>query len=148
MDEELVWEASPSQAVNAGTYILCALFCWLIIPLIWGLWRWLEVRSTRYQLSTERLRMVSGVFSRRFEEVELYRIRDTAYAEPFWLRLFGAGNIELRSSDASTPFLVLWAVPDGEAVRQQIRRQVETARRRQRIRSLEVAEMDYGYPEP
>src|SRR6185369_9630109 len=91
--EQVIWEGSSSQVRNLHIYILCALFCWLIVPLIWGIVKWIQLRSRRYELTTQRVRIRQGVFSKRTDELELYRVKDSTVFEPFWQRLFGVGSI-------------------------------------------------------
>ena len=39
--------------------------------------RYLETRFTRFEITSERIRITTGVLSRRMEELELYRVKDT-----------------------------------------------------------------------
>lgn len=133
--EETVWEGSPSQAVNFSLYLSCIPLFFLIFPLIWAIWRMIEIRCVRYELTTERLRLTSGVFNRRVDDIELYRVRETALIEPFLLRLFDRGNIEVVAADATTPVVYLKGICAPDEVREQIRTQVERTRLRHRVRN-------------
>jgi uncharacterized membrane protein YdbT with pleckstrin-like domain len=137
-EEQRLWKGSPSQVVNLGTYLLCLLLFWLVVPLLYALWRWIDTRLTEYELTSQRLVFRSGIFNRKTEEIELYRVRDSSLDEPLLLRLFGAGNVVLYATDSSTPTLVLQAVKQAEEVRQKLRAAVETARDQKRVRSLET----------
>jgi uncharacterized membrane protein YdbT with pleckstrin-like domain len=109
--EEVIWSGSSSQVRNLHIYLLCALFCWLIIPIFYAIWKWIELRSRHYELTTQRVRIRPGIFSKRTDELELYRVKDTTILEPFWQRIFGLGNIVITTNDASTPSLTLEALP-------------------------------------
>lgn len=74
-EERTVWLGTPSQILNLGSFILLGLFFWLVIPLFVILWKWLVVKNTKYELTTERLRMRHGVFNKHTDELELYRVR-------------------------------------------------------------------------
>ena len=137
-EEQGLWKGSPSQVVNLGTYLLCLLLCWLVVPIFYALWRWIDTRMTEYELTSQRLVLSSGVFNRRTEEIELYRVRDTSLDEPLLLRLFGAGIVVVFATDSSTPSFVLRAVRGASAVRQKLRAAVEVARDQKRVRSLET----------
>jgi uncharacterized membrane protein YdbT with pleckstrin-like domain len=137
-EEQSLWKGSPSQAVNLGTYLLCLLLFWLVVPLFYALWRWVDTRLTGYELTSQRLVFRSGVFNRKTEEIELYRLRDSSLDEPLLLRLFGAGNIVLYATDASSPTLVLRAVKGAAVVRQKLRAAVEAVREQKRVRSIEA----------
>ncbi len=136
-EETIVWKGSPSQAINFGTYTLCVLLSPLIVPIFIFIWKWLEVRATIYELTNERLKMTSGLFTKKFEEIELYRVRDISMVQPFWYRLFGAGNITLLTADVSTPDVILEAIPDPLTVREHLRQAVETVRQRKQVRTVE-----------
>ena len=137
-EEQSLWRGSPSQAVNLGAYVLCLLLCWLVLPVLYALWRWIETHLTEYELTSQRLVLRRGVFNRKTDEVELYRVRDSSLDEPLFLRLFGAGNVVISATDASTPILLLRAVKGAADVRQKLRAAVEAVREQKRVRSIET----------
>jgi uncharacterized membrane protein YdbT with pleckstrin-like domain len=137
-DENLVWQGRPSQWTNLGVYVFCALTFWAIVPILYAGWRYLVTRCVRYEVTTERVSVETGVLSRRLEELELYRVKDTAFDQPLLLRLVGLGNVILRSSDRSDPELVLRALPDGRQLRENIRGATEKMRERKRVRELDI----------
>ena len=136
--EDSVWTGSPSQIVNAPAFAVCALLCWLVVPIFIALWKWLVVRSTRYELTTERLRLRDGVLNKRLDEIELYRVRDYRLEQPFFLRLFSLGNVIIRTTDNTNPLVILRAVPHGENVLELVRRHVEDCRTKKNVRALDM----------
>src|SRR6266403_1690212 len=83
MPEETVWRGTSSQWKNFGLYILCALFCWLIVPIFIALARYLQTKNKVYELTTERLKITEGVFSKVSDTLELYRVKDLETRQPF-----------------------------------------------------------------
>jgi uncharacterized membrane protein YdbT with pleckstrin-like domain len=138
--ERPLWSASPSQILNLGAFVGWGLLFWLVIPLFIILWRWLEVRAMRYELSTERLKIRHGVLNKKMDELELYRVRDYKFEQPFFLRLFGLGNVLLTTADKSNPMVTIRAIRDGEALREQIRNAVEACRVSKRVRDIALDE--------
>ncbi len=136
-EEKEVWFGNPSQVVNLGTFILLGLFFWLVIPLLVILWKWLAIKNTKYELTTERLKTRHGVLNKKTDELELYRVRDYNYEQPFFLRLFSLGNIILQTSDKSHPEVVLRAIPNGEELREKLRTHVEACRMKKRVREVD-----------
>jgi uncharacterized membrane protein YdbT with pleckstrin-like domain len=153
--ESTIWSGSPSQWLNVGWFFFCAVASVaivvvavrisrplvaiaVIIPAIVALAKWLRVRSTRIEVTTERIVTTVGVFSRHRWDMELYRVKDTTLYEPFLLRLVGRANIALVSSDRSSPTLTLPALPDAEALRQKIRTHVERLRVRRGVREMDM----------
>jgi membrane protein YdbS with pleckstrin-like domain len=64
MAEETIWRGTSAQWKNFGVYILCALFCWLIVPIFIAPARYLQTKNKVYELTTERLKITAGVFRR------------------------------------------------------------------------------------
>ena len=138
--EQPVWTGSPSQVLNLLVYIVCALLCWLIVPIFYAIWKWLVLKNIRYALTTERLKLREGVLNKRLDEIELYRVRDYSLEQPLVLRLFGLSNITLRTADPSQPVVVLRAIKNGEFVLEQLRKYVEAARVKKRVLPLDLAQ--------
>jgi uncharacterized membrane protein YdbT with pleckstrin-like domain len=153
-EERPVWSGTPSQWTNFLPFLFCtALGIASIVvanntaePLWWigvglaviiAFIYWVRVATTRINVTTERIGTATGVFTRRRRDMELYRVKDTTLHEPFFLRLVGLANIEVNSSDKSTPFLVLPAIRDAEALRQQLRAHVERMRMNRRVREID-----------
>lgn len=137
--ESLIWTGSPSHIANLGAFIVCGLLFWLIFPLLIILWKWLENRCTKYELTTERFRISHGVLSRRTDELELYRVKDTTFDQPFFLRLFALANILITSSDEGTPLTAIKAIPanDAKSLRETLRNNVERLRLRKGVRQVD-----------
>jgi uncharacterized membrane protein YdbT with pleckstrin-like domain len=154
-EEYVVWEGRPSQVIHLPVFFLCGLLALAVVPIVeFPKWRvllslavvpiaiafgkWLEVRCTSYQLTSERLRVGSGVLSRTIDELELYRVKDTRFHQPLPLRLFGLANLTLTTSDRSDPVILLHAIRDAAAVREKIRTHVEQVRVSKGVREVEV----------
>jgi uncharacterized membrane protein YdbT with pleckstrin-like domain len=134
-EERVVWRGSPCQWENFEVFLVCGL---LPVLLPYALWRWLVTRCTHYEVTSERLVHEYGVLNKRVEELELYRVKDTAFDQPFWLRLVGLGHVVLRTSDRSDPVFVIRAVREGRALRENLRSLVEKLREKKGVRELDV----------
>jgi uncharacterized membrane protein YdbT with pleckstrin-like domain len=137
-EEKTIWTSSPSQVLNLGVFILCGLLFFLVVPLFYALWKWLVVKFTQYELTSERLKIRSGVINRKLDELELYRVRDYKLDQPLSLRVFSLGNIVLTTSDKTTPVVVLRAIRDAERVREELRTYVESCRTSKRVREIDI----------
>jgi len=155
-DETLLWKGSPSQWTNFGAYLFCLILTAAIVaayfvtnvgplvlialaaPVLYAFARWLGTRSRVYEITTERIRMSTGLLSRVTTELELYRVRDYSIVEPFWLRLIGRGNLVIESADRSSPRIVLHAVPDVTALKDKVRQHTERMRQLRGVRDLEI----------
>ena len=159
--EETIWEGTSSQATNMGTYLSCALIgiillalaIWvyaegwrvfgfllgslLIIPLFISARKWLQIKYKKYTITTERIRITTGILTKHVEELELYRVKDTTYVQTLPMRMFKLGHIVLITSDRSTPTLVIKAVPKALELRENIRQAVEIRRDLKRVREVD-----------
>jgi uncharacterized membrane protein YdbT with pleckstrin-like domain len=136
--EVSIWTGSPSQVLNVPVFVVCALLCWLVVPVFYAAWRWLVLKNIRYELTSERLKLREGVLNKRLDEIELYRVRDYSLEQPLLIRIFGLSNITMRTADPSHAVFMLRAINDGELVLEQLRRHVEEARVKKRVLPLDL----------
>jgi membrane protein YdbS with pleckstrin-like domain len=136
--EEIVWRGTSSQWKNFGAYFLCGLFCWLIVPIFFALVRYLQTRCKIFELTTQRLKITSGIFTKVTETLELYRVKDIETRQPFFSRLVGIENVEMTTSDASSPSVLIEAVPSSVGFADKLRNQVEIIRQQKRVREIDI----------
>lgn len=129
--EEVAWTGTPSHWPNLWRYLL-------IITIPWAIWVSIVIATTRFTITTQRLRIVTGVFSRHTEEIELYRVRDTGISQTLLQRVVGLGTLSMQTTDASMPNVALANIRDAHGVRETLRRIVERVRRIQKVREIEM----------
>lgn len=138
MPEQTVWRGTSSQWKNLGVFILCGLFCWLIVPILIALSRYLQTKNKIYELTTERLKITEGIFSKVTDTLELYRVKDLETRQPFLYRMFGVENVQMNTSDTSSPFIFIEAIPSAVSLGDKIRNQVEAIRAQKGVREIDV----------
>ena len=138
MAEEIVWRGASSQWKNLGLYVLSALFCWLIVPIFIALKRYLQTKNKIYELTTERLKITEGIFSKVTDTLELYRVKDLETRQPFLYRLVGVENVQINTSDTSSPLIFIEAIPRGVGLGDKIRNQVEIIRQQKGVREIDI----------
>jgi uncharacterized membrane protein YdbT with pleckstrin-like domain len=152
--ESALWTGHPSQWIHFWYYFFCLLLAaaalggipftqglsaiGLVLPLLMWVIRWWVTRTTVYELTSQRLKIRRGIFNRRLDDLELYRVKDYVLEQPILLRMISRGNLSLVTSDASTRNLLLHAIPDVEHVRELVRNAVQSERDRKRVRELDV----------
>lgn len=132
--EKTIWKGCPSAAVDFWLYLSCL----LILPIPFALWRWIQRRSHVVEITSQRIRITQGILSKRVDELELYRVRDLTFVQPFALRIFGCGNLILNTADLTTPVVTLMAVPGDQGLRDALRQAIEACRDRKRARVTEI----------
>lgn len=162
INEKIIWEGSQSQILNIPSFLfslglaaviiilsfiipppagIFMLFL-LLIPVIYAFWKWLKIRFVRYKFTDQRLLCTTGIFSKKTETTELYRVRDIELLEPFLFRLFKKGTIKMITADTSTPSFLIKAIPDPKGLFDKLRVAVEHRRDLKRVRGIEFEQYD------
>src|SRR5439155_21312079 len=126
----------PVQPVHAGP--VAEQMLWEGTP--HGLLNPIESHAIRWELTTQRLRIIRGLLSRSTEEIELTRVRDVAYEQSLTQRALGIGTVTVMAADTDTPRVQLHDVEEPEQGKELIRQAVREQRQRLRVRQLEVDE--------
>ena len=165
MPEQTVWRGTSSQWKNFGRYFLSAIFgavifvifmalrysgspkasdfspyilLLLLVPIFMALARYLQTKSKIYDLTTERLKTTEGVFSKKTDTLELYRVKDLETRQPFLYRLVGIENVQVNTSDISSPSVLIEAIPCAAALDDNVRNHVEAIRAQKGVREIDV----------
>jgi uncharacterized membrane protein YdbT with pleckstrin-like domain len=83
-----------------------------------------------YTVTSERLKIITGLMSRHVENFELIRIQDIDFKQGMTERMFGIGDITIRGHDPSNPDIELRNVSRPEQVYEILRRAWLEARKR------------------
>jgi len=114
--ERTLFSGRPAALYSAGRWVLA------IITLgIAGLCYWLASLSTRFEITTQRVRIERGVFSKSRQDTELYRIDDIALEEPLGMRMLGHAVLSLRSTDRTTPVVRIYGVRGLSGIAEKLR---------------------------
>jgi membrane protein YdbS with pleckstrin-like domain len=155
--EEIIWEGNPSQFLNSAEYgvwififigvlvlgvFLPAAFLSLILlaPIcaIHCAFLFWKLKTTVYTISTQRIRIRSGLFSKKVQEIELFRVRDTSADQSFTDRIIKIGNLRITSGDATDPELLIKAIPEPMEIREKLRQEVLLLRQKFGVRELDM----------
>lgn len=91
----------------------------------------------RYELTTQRLRIYRGVWSRHIEEIDLVRVRETKVNQHLGERMLNVGDVTIISTDKINPELVLNNVKEPLEVREAIRKAYLAEQERRGLRYRE-----------
>ena len=127
-----------------GTLLLCLVGVGLIIVLI----KWIANLATTYEVTSDRLILHKGIFSKSIDEIELYRVKDVRIDFTIINQMADIGTITITSSDETTRDapLVIRDVDHARARREQLRDLVNTARRARGVREFDMVHEDFGEP--
>lgn len=128
------------DALSLGMY-------WLALSLVaLGLfvWRWFQNLASKYELTEERLIIRRGIIAKSVDEIELYRIKDVRINFSIINQIAGIGTIGISSSDETTRSgdLIIRDVERAQARREELRRLVDAARQKRRVREVDMVHED------
>ena len=83
-----------------------------------------------YTITSERIKITSGLLGKAHENIELIRVQDVDHSQTFGERMLKIGDITIRSHDPSHPEVVLRNIQDPNGVYEILRRAVLEARKR------------------
>jgi hypothetical protein len=83
-----------------------------------------------YQVTNERVRVVTGILGKDREDIELVRIQDLDRSQGMTERMLGIGDIHIRSHDPTAESLTLRNVRNPDHVHEVLRRAMLNARKR------------------
>ena len=109
------------------------------------LWNWFENLAARFDICPDRLIVRRGIFVKSLDEIELYRVKDIRLDFSLINQMAGIGTITVTSSDETTRggALVLRHVERAAERREELRRLVEAARQKRRVREIDMMHEDY-----
>lgn len=138
--ETTIWQGRPSQWTN----VLWFASCLLIIGIPFALYHWLATKCERFTLTSQRFRIEKGILNKHLDDLELYRVKDITLNQPLIQRMVGLGTLTMVTSDATTPTVILPAIPDPITVMDLIRNEVDRVRRERGVRELDVHDDDHS----
>lgn len=119
------------------TLVLCLVGVGLIIALV----QWIRFLDVTYELTEDRLILRKGIFVKSIDEIELYRVKDVRMDFTLINQWAGIGTIAIDSSDETTRdgALVIPHIERAAERREELRRLVDVARQKRRVRELDVS---------
>jgi uncharacterized membrane protein YdbT with pleckstrin-like domain len=102
-------------------------FLWLSVAiLVFGVYRYLFIRRTIYHITAEVFRFSRGLFFRRTDTVELFRVKDYVVTRSLLLQLFGLMDVTLKTTDPENPVVWLRGIPNSNLIDTLRERIIET----------------------
>ena len=99
---------------------------------------------TRYRLTEDKLIIDTGFFTRKEDEIRLYRIMDISLNRSFWERIFGLGTIHCCSGDKTSPEFDIRHIKCSRERKETLSDLVEQRRMERRVGVREYMSQDDG----
>lgn len=132
--EETLFEGAPALVPGLGSLLMAVLTLGLALIYFWG-----RRAGTTYRVTTQRIVIESGLFSKKLEQLDLYRVNDFVVERPFSQRVLGTGNLRMTTFDKSTPVVELLGLKtDVVALYEKTRAAVEAIKQSRGVRMLDM----------
>ena len=107
--------------------------------------KWVQNLAATYEICEDRLLIRRGIIFKSIDEVELYRIKDVRLDFTLLNQWANIGTITICSSDQTTRTgdLVLHHIENARARREELRRLVDAARQKRRVREIDMVHEDF-----
>lgn len=164
-EKKSIYSGSPSWRAYLGTYALiclgtplaAALSFWisgwdtfgasgltkalaLLVPIGVGVVAFfvttLVRKATKVRMSNRSVEYETGVFAKKIDVLELWRIRDVRYKQSFIDRIMGIAHIEVFTKDVTTPHFEVVGLPASRQLFEQLRDCIEIQRQSKRVMGL------------
>ena len=130
--EQTLFQGHPRVLYSFGQYVLAV--CTLGIAL---LVYWVRSLSVTFIITTQRVQVERGLFSKAKDSVELFRVDHFDVLKPFGMRLLGLCQVHLHSSDPGMSSVYLYGIAGLEAMADTLRECSLRERARRRVLPME-----------
>ncbi len=140
--EELLFSGRPALIQGLGGLLLAILTLGLSV-----IYQWFVTRGVHYKITSQRVVIEQGMFSKRMEQLDLYRVVDYVVERPFGQRIMGTGNIILEAVDKTTPEIRISGIKtDVVALYEKLRYATEQEKKKRGVRMIDVESAGSGTP--
>jgi membrane protein YdbS with pleckstrin-like domain len=130
--EKTLFSGHPRVIYSFGQYVLAV--CTLGVAL---LVYWVRSLSITFIVTTQRVQVERGLFSKAKDSLELFRVDHFDVLKPLGMRLLGLCQVHLHSSDPGMSSVYLYGIPGLEAMADTLRDCSLRERARRRVLPME-----------
>jgi uncharacterized membrane protein YdbT with pleckstrin-like domain len=116
-------------------YVFPALTWLSLATLAMACYRFIYIRRTRYLIILKIIRVQRGIFFKRIDQMELWRVKDYVITQSFLLQILRLMDVTLKGTDPENPVIWLRGIPCSDLV-DTLRERVNEARQRTRLYEL------------
>jgi len=131
--EQVLFEGQPALVPSLGAMILAIITLGIAV-----IFFYFQRGGTSYRITTQRIVIDKGIFSKKMEQIDLYRINDFTVDRPFGQRVLGTGNLKLVTFDKTTPVIEIAALKtDVVGLYETLRKAVEACKQQRGVRMID-----------
>jgi membrane protein YdbS with pleckstrin-like domain len=133
----VIYEGHPSWKAWFWSYVLASVLSLVVVGLGWLLALHLRRKSRRYRITDRTIDYEVGVFSRRVETMQLWRVQDLDFRQTFFERLLGIATIHVFAKDVTDPEIMLRGLPASREIFDRLKEACEIARQQRVVGVVE-----------
>jgi uncharacterized membrane protein YdbT with pleckstrin-like domain len=136
--ERIAWlKFSFQQAAVFGKYrLLLGIGIFLVVG-AYLFYKVMQVRMTHYEVSSERIEYGTGLFDRKVDNLDMFRVVDIKLRRSFLDCIVGVGTVSLTTTDKSHPEFAFEKVADSRELYDTIKKASLSADRRTNVIHME-----------
>jgi membrane protein YdbS with pleckstrin-like domain len=124
----VIFEGTPSWKAWFWSYIAAGVLCLVVVGFIWIAILELRRKGIRYKITSRTIDHEAGIFSKRIETIQLWRVQDIDFHQSFMGRLLGIATIHIVTTDKTTPDVALTGLPASREVFERLKDAADLAR--------------------
>jgi uncharacterized membrane protein YdbT with pleckstrin-like domain len=109
--------ANPEYALYSSYVLVGAVAVFALIMVHY----WIKSLSIHYTITSQRIKLERGLFSKVSESLELFRIDHFELHKPIGMRLLGKSALRIFTSDAELEKFFVYGVPDVDTLGEKLR---------------------------
>ena len=130
-------QLTENQAVNAGFYRRVAAFALIVLSVVMCLVKLVLLKSISYEVSPERIEWSRGIFSRKIDNLDMFRIIDLKLHRSLLDCVLGIGTVTLMTKDETDPVFEFTKISDPRELYDLLKEATLDADRKQGVIHLE-----------
>jgi membrane protein YdbS with pleckstrin-like domain len=133
----IIYEGYPSWKAWFWSYVCAGVLSLAVVGLVWMLVLHLRRKGRRYRITDRTIDYEVGVFSRRVETMQLWRVQDLDFRQTFFERILGIATIHVFARDVTDPEVLLRGLPASREIFDRLKEACEIARQQRVVGVVE-----------
>src|SRR5262245_13329713 len=133
----VIYEGYPSWKAWFWSYVLAGVLSVALVGLVWMLILNMRRKACRYKITQRTIDYEVGVFSKRIETLQLWRVKDLDFRQSLMERILGIASIHVLTSDVTGPSLVIRGLPASREIFDRLKEAAELARQQRVVGVVE-----------
>jgi len=102
---------TENQLVTIGYYRKVAALSFIVLAVLIFIYRLFELKSIGYEVSPDRIEWSRGIFSRKIDNLDMFRVVDLKLHRSLLDCMLGIGTVTLMTKDATDPEFEFYKIP-------------------------------------